>query len=105
MHETSRIPVAHCTSAYSSNKRSNLEARKWKLFPNRFESSFTCESPLVSDSSCVQEHVKDEITWSESDSEDKDLDDVESLPSSPDEKIPLSTQNIKQQQQSQGSVS
>ena len=55
----------------------------------------------------MQEHVKDEIKWSESDSdsEDKDLDDVESLSSSPEDKIPLSTQNIKQQQQSQGSVS
>ena len=46
--------------------------------------------------------MKDEITWSESDSEDKDLDDVESSCSSPEDKIPLSTQNIKQQQQSQG---
>ena len=102
-HETSTIPAGPCTSTYNSNKRSNLEVRKWKLFPNRFESSFTYESPSVSHCSSVQEHLKDEITWSDSDSEDKDLNDVESSPSSPEDKIPLSTQNIKQQQESQDS--
>ena len=79
-----------------------MKARQWRLFSNSFESSFTAESP----SHPTQEDVKHEIAWSDSDSEDRKNSSAEVKSSDvvSEEKIPLSTQSVKQQQ-NQGSVS
>jgi hypothetical protein len=101
---TTRTPGRTCTPV-SNNKKSSLRDGKWKLSLNRFESSFTPESsPAVIHPTFEEDEIQD--TWSESEDEEICLKNkVESSCSSTEDKIPLSTQNIRQQQQNTGSVS
>ena len=97
---TPSLNPANLTPSTSERKNSNIKARKWRLFPNSFEISFTTEI-----ATSAQDDTKDDITWSDSDS-DTDTKDIKNTLYESDssdntkcDKIPMPTHSVKQEEQ------